>query len=60
MSSLSIKGTSVASGAIAVPFSAFLLDLSAGRTARVLVLAYAIRNSGATARRRWLRVSDTE
>lgn len=60
VSPLSTKVTSVASGAFAVPFAAFLMALSAGRTARVLVLAFAIRNGGATAVRRWLRVPDSE
>jgi membrane protein YqaA with SNARE-associated domain len=54
MSPLSTKLTSIASGAVGVPFFTFALALSAGRLTRTLVLAYLVRHGGARAVERWL------
>jgi membrane protein YqaA with SNARE-associated domain len=54
MSPLSTKLTSIASGAVGVPFLKFFLALSAGRLTRTLGLAYLVRHGGARAVERWL------
>jgi membrane protein YqaA with SNARE-associated domain len=53
MSPLSTKLTSIASGAVGVPFPAFVCALLAGRLTRTLLLAYLVRNGGAQAIGRW-------
>ena len=47
VSPLSTKLTSIASGVAGVPFSEFVLFLSAGRVARTFATAWIIRNGGA-------------
>jgi membrane protein YqaA with SNARE-associated domain len=54
MSPLSTKWTSIASGAVGVPFAAFLGALTAGRLARTFFLAYVVRHGGAQAVERWV------
>jgi len=53
MSPLSTKLTSIASGAVGVPFVQFLIALLAGRLTRTMVLAYLVRNGGADAVAKW-------
>lgn len=47
MSPLSTKLTSIASGAVGVPFAQFTIALLSGRLLRTLVLAWFVRNGGA-------------
>jgi membrane protein YqaA with SNARE-associated domain len=53
MSPLSTKLTSIASGAIGVPWPQFVGALLAGRLARTMAFAWLIRNGGAEAVERW-------
>ena len=53
MSPLSVKLTSIASGAVGVPFYRFVLALLAGRLTRTLVFAWLIRHGGAATIARW-------
>ena len=53
MSPLSTKLTSIASGAIGVPWPQFMFALLAGRLARTMAFAWLIRNGGAAAIERW-------
>lgn len=53
MSPLSTKLTSIASGAVGVPWVQFVLALLAGRLTRTMVFAWLIRNGGASAIERW-------
>jgi membrane protein YqaA with SNARE-associated domain len=55
MSPLSTKLTSIASGAVGVPFVEFVVALSAGRLTRTLVFAWLVRHGGAEAVARWVR-----
>ncbi|HEY0931897.1 MAG TPA: VTT domain-containing protein [Gemmatimonas sp.] len=57
LSPLSTKLTSIASGAIGVPFAAFAAALLAGRLTRTLALAWLVRNGGAQAVARWTGAS---
>jgi membrane protein YqaA with SNARE-associated domain len=57
MSPLSTKWTSIASGAVGVPFAAFVGALAAGRLTRTFVLAYVVRHGGARAVERWVEPS---
>ncbi|HCT57909.1 MAG TPA: DedA family protein [Gemmatimonas aurantiaca] len=59
MSPLSTKLTSIASGAIGVPFVAFAGALLAGRLTRTLALAWLVRHGGAQAVARWVRPANT-
>ena len=54
MSPLSTKLTSIASGAVGVPFATFTAALLAGRLTRTLVLAWLVRNGGAHLVERWV------
>jgi len=54
MSPLSTKLTSIASGAIGVPFLQFSGAMFAGRLLRSFVFAWLIRNGGATTVQRWI------
>jgi membrane protein YqaA with SNARE-associated domain len=54
MSPLSTKLTSIASGAIGVPWPQFVFALLAGRLARTLAFAWLVRNGGAAAIARWI------
>lgn len=54
MSPLSTKLTSAASGAFDVPLLGFAIALSAGRLARVLVLAYLVQHGGAQRVAGWM------
>lgn len=56
MSPLSTKLTSLASGAIGVPFVAFTGALLAGRLTRTFALAWLVRHGGAQAVARWTQV----
>lgn len=56
VSPLSTKLISVASGAFDVPFVAFAAAVSAGRIARVLLLAYLVHHGGAKLVARWLKL----
>jgi membrane protein YqaA with SNARE-associated domain len=58
MSPLSTKLTSIASGAIGVPFAEFTAALLAGRLARTLAFAWLVRNGGAEAVARWVKVGE--
>jgi membrane protein YqaA with SNARE-associated domain len=58
MSPLSTKLTSIASGAIGVPFVEFTAALLAGRLARTLAFAWLVRNGGAEAVARWVKVGE--
>lgn len=60
MSPLSTKWTSIASGAVGVPFMAFVAALTAGRLTRTLFLAYLVRHGGASAVERWVERSSTQ
>jgi membrane protein YqaA with SNARE-associated domain len=53
MSPLSVKLTSIASGAVGVPFAQFAAALVAGRLLRTLVFAWLIQHGGARAVARW-------
>ena len=53
MSPLSVKLTSIASGAVGVPFPRFVFALLAGRLTRTLVLAFLARHGGAALIDRW-------
>ena len=53
MSPLSVKLTSIASGAVGVPFYRFVFALLAGRLTRTLVFAWLIRHGGAATIARW-------
>lgn len=55
MSPLSTKLTSIASGAVGVPFAWFFAALSAGRLTRTLFFAYLVRHGGAQALDRWVK-----
>lgn len=55
MSPLSTKLTSIASGAVGVPFAAFTAALTAGRLTRTLFFAYLVRHGGAAAIERWMK-----
>ncbi len=55
MSPLSTKLTSIASGAIGVPWLEFFGALLAGRLTRTMALAWLVRNGGAAAVERWTR-----
>lgn len=55
MSPLSTKLTSIASGAIGVPWPQFVGALLAGRLVRGLGLAWLVRHGGAEAVERWVR-----
>jgi len=54
MSPLSTKLTSIASGAIGVPWPQFLFALLAGRLTRTLGFAWLVRHGGAAAVQRWM------
>jgi membrane protein YqaA with SNARE-associated domain len=54
MTPLSTKLTSIASGAVGVPFLKFVIALSVGRLTRTLGLAYLVRHGGAQAVERWM------
>lgn len=54
MSPLSTKLTSVASGAVGVPFAVFAGALLAGRLTRTLAFAWMVRNGGAEMVARWV------
>lgn len=54
MSPLSTKLTSIASGAIGVPWPQFVVALLAGRLARTLGLAWLVRHGGAAAVEKWM------
>lgn len=56
ISPLSVKLTSIMSGALGVAFLPFLLALAVGRFGRVFVFAWLIRNGGADAVARWARI----
>ncbi len=58
MSPLSTKLTSIASGAVGVPWGEFVLALSAGRLLRTLGLAWLVRHGGAQAVERWVGTPD--
>ena len=58
MSPLSTKLTSIASGAVVVPWTEFVMALAAGRLARTLGLAWLVRHGGAQAVERWARGTD--
>lgn len=60
MSPLSTKLTSIASGAIGVPFPLFLLALATGRCARTLGFAWLVRNGGSEAVRKYVNRGTTE
>jgi membrane protein YqaA with SNARE-associated domain len=53
MSPLSVKLTSIASGAVGVPFAQFAAALVTGRLLRTLVFAWLIQHGGAQAVARW-------
>ncbi|MBL0939457.1 MAG: VTT domain-containing protein [Gemmatimonadaceae bacterium] len=53
MSPLSTKWTSIASGAVGVPFAQFALALLAGRLLRTMVFAWLVRNGGADFVSQW-------
>lgn len=53
MSPLSVKLTSIASGAVGVPFPQFFGALLAGRLLRTCVFAWLVRHGGAQAVARW-------
>jgi membrane protein YqaA with SNARE-associated domain len=55
MSPLSTKLTSIASGAVGVPFATFAGALLAGRLARTLAFAWLVRHGGAEIVARWVR-----
>jgi membrane protein YqaA with SNARE-associated domain len=55
MSPVSTKLTSIASGAVGVPFTTFFLALLAGRLTRTLTFAWIVRHGGAEAVERWVR-----
>lgn len=56
MSPLSTKLTSLASGAVGVPFPGFALAVFGGRLTRTMVFAYLVRHGGAQAVARWTRI----
>ena len=56
MSPISTKLTSIASGAIGVPWPQFVGALIAGRLLRGLGLAWLVRHGGASAVERWVKV----
>ena len=55
MSPISTKLTSIASGAVGVPFILFVGALTAGRLTRTLIFAYLVRHGGAAAVERWTK-----
>ncbi len=59
MSPLSTKLTSLASGALGVPFMAFTIALLAGRLTRTFALAWLVRHGGAQAVARWTQLPPT-
>ncbi|MES2521204.1 MAG: VTT domain-containing protein [Gemmatimonadota bacterium] len=58
MSPLSTKLTSIASGAVGVPWAEFVAALAAGRLTRTLGLAWLVRHGGAQAVERWIGTAD--
>lgn len=58
MSPLSTKLTSIASGAIGVPFPEFSLALLAGRLTRTFAFAWLVRHGGAEMVAKWVKVPD--
>lgn len=58
MSPLSTKLTSIASGAIGVPFPQFAAALLAGRLTRTLVFAWLVRHGGAQTVAKWVKGPD--
>ncbi len=58
ISPLSTKLTSIASGAIGVPWAEFVVALTAGRALRAFGLAWLVRHGGAHAVERWMKPID--